>query len=157
MGVRTEFELLWDWNHERLPPSNCYVGLGTRFWIRDIKDSEFIPGFFTVGHQENWVTLYPYVGMEKCWHSRTACMDFFLSGRVGATAWTYQSCASLGGPVHYPAACPIGLVELGFTYENLITSVSFEAMTWARSAAVGGESQPPSQLYMTGVKIGLRY
>lgn len=155
-GARTEFELLWDLNRRNGPPLNCFAGIGTRFWIRDIKDAQFDTGLSLIGHQETWVTLYPYLGIEQKWRARN-CFEFFLSGRIGSTAWTYQSAASLGGPRLSPTACLTGQIEFGMYYEHLVTSVSFEAMTWGRSPTVNGDYQPSSQMYTTGVKVGLRY
>ncbi len=68
LGVRGEYEWLWDMSLPGCPPATLFAGVGTRFWIRDIKDGTVLStGDFFTGHQENWWTIYPYVGLEKRW------------------------------------------------------------------------------------------
>jgi hypothetical protein len=157
MGTRVEFELLWDVHINDCVTLNFFSGIGGRFWIRDIQDRQVTSDIWIDGHQEDWFTLYPYIGMERRWNY-DPCMDFFLSCRIGSTAWTYQSCSELGGPVLHPQACMTGQIEFGLQYqEHLVVSLYFDAMTWVHSGVVDDTFQPNSQLYTTGIKLGLSF
>jgi hypothetical protein len=87
LGMRGEYDLLIEpasWTRLRL-----LVGVGTRFWIRDLRDAVTPSGGEVFGYQEDWWTFYPYIGLETKepeepgWH-------FFGSARFGLTALTYQ-------------------------------------------------------------------
>ena len=157
LGARGEFDLIWDLNVNGRPVVSFFGGIGTRFWIRDIKDGwiEEIETYAT-GYQENWLTLYPYIGFEKKWQCRD-CNEIFCSGRIGATAYTYEFASLAGAPPLNPQPCMTGQVELGLRHEHFLISAYFEAMTWARSPAVRGMYQPSSQMYTTGLKLGLSF
>lgn len=156
VGVRTEFELLWDWN-TGCSTIQFFSGLGARFWVRDIQDEQLASGGWLSGYQDNWFTLYPYIGMERKWEI-DPCMDAFFSCRIGATAYTRESIPEFDGLVLNPQACMTGQVEFGLRYEeHLFFSVYFDAMTWARSPWVDGNYQPKTQMYTTGLKLGLSF
>ena len=156
LGGRAEFEILWDVCPQRWPEFDVFAGIGTRFWTRDVADGVIVNTTeIQDGFQETWVTLYPYVGMEKRWGH--CCDEVFVSGRLGATTFTYDNS-------DYPSAAPlfpepglIGKVELGLRHENFFTSVVFEAMSWGKSDEVDGRVQRTSWMTTTGLRMGLVY
>ena len=61
LGCRGEYDLLIEpasWTRLR-----AIIGVGTRFWIRDLKNAS-LPDGDVAGYQETWWTFYPYVGLE---------------------------------------------------------------------------------------------
>lgn len=62
LGCRGEYEYLCEptwW-----PEGTFFLGVGSRFWIRDIEAGFGVWGDFGEETQETWWTLYPYVGLE---------------------------------------------------------------------------------------------
>ena len=87
LGVRGEYDLLIEpacWSRVR-----AVVGVGTRFWIRDLHDAVTPSGDEVYGYQEDWWTFYPYIGLETK-ESDEPGWQFFASARFGLTPLTYQ-------------------------------------------------------------------
>ncbi len=157
LGFRTEYELLWDLNPAGWPTFNFFTGIGTRFWIRDILDGYIdTPGNYSIGFQETWWTLYPYVGLEKRWTNSTGC-ELFLTGRLGCTAFTQKTTTEEGVGTSHPNTDLTGQIEFGLRYDHLLASVYFEGMTWAESSSLDGVFKPCSQMFTTGLKLGLSF
>jgi hypothetical protein len=157
LGARGEFELIWDVKLDSCPTVSCFAGIGSRFWIRDAKDAALpAPYNFSVGRQENWWTIYPYLGLEKKWALGDRD-EIFLSGRAGATAWTYQYASTVGAPSLYPGPGVTSQMELGSRHGSLFLSAFFEVMTWGQSPADRGTSVPCAQTYTVGAKLGLSF
>ena len=157
LGFRTEYELLWDLNPAGWPTLNFFTGIGTRFWIRDIQDGYIVStGDYSVGFQETWWIFYPYVGMEKKWIARSGD-EFFITGRLGCTAFTQKDTSAEGIDSSHPIGDLTGQIEFGLRHEHLLLSVYFEGMAWAESASLDGLLQPRSQMFTTGLKLGLSF
>ena len=156
LGVRGEYEGVWDLNLHGWPPVTVFAGIGTRFWIRDLKDS-VIPatGQYASGYQEYWWTLYPYVGLEKRWPCNFG-EELYARGRVGCTAFTHQFVNLDTGTTLYPQADVIGQIEVGFRHDQLFIAAYFEAMTWNVSPIVRGDLQPLSQNVYHGAEAGTK-
>jgi hypothetical protein len=155
LGFRGEYELHWDASIPEWPSMTCFAGIGTRFWIRDLKDGQLSrTGEFASGYQETWWTLYPYLGLEKRW-PRGPDTTIFLSGRLGCTAYTSENVSMEGVPTLHPQPNVIGQVECGLQYLQFYFSAYFDAMSWQKSPVVEGVLQPASQMYTTGLKLGL--
>ena len=63
LGCRTEYDLLIEptwWTSYRF-----LLGVGTRFWFRNIHDAVTPSGNDVTGYQETWWTFYPYIGLES--------------------------------------------------------------------------------------------
>ncbi len=157
LGVRGEYEWVWDLNLHGCPPATVFAGIGTRFWIRDIKD-DWIPGpdSLSVGYQETWWTLYPYLGLEKRWPCNVG-EEIYARGRLGCTVFTYEFFGGHGGVPLYPRPDLTGQVEVGFRHDQLFIAAYFEAMTWNESPTVRNAFQPLSQMFTTGLKLGLSF
>ena len=87
LGGRGEYELLFGssiWREHVF-----FLGLGTRFWIRELPDDTLPDGTDVQGYQETWWTIYPYLGLEGT-HPLTERLSFFSMLRAGATPVTYQ-------------------------------------------------------------------
>jgi hypothetical protein len=157
LGCRAEYEWIWDLNFRGCPPASMFLGVGTRFWIRDIKDGTILPdNGYANGYQETWWTFYPYLGLEKRWVTGP-CEELFVSGRVGATAYTYEFASLAGAPTINPSPSVTGQVECGWRDGRLYIAAQFEAMTWNASPIDRGFQQPCLQMYTTGLKLGLTY
>ncbi len=157
LGVRAEYEWLWDMSLRGWPQTTLFAGLGTRFWIRDIKDGVVLStNDISVGHQENWWTIYPYLGFEKRWPCN-AGEEIYARGRIGCTAFTYQFLDIEEGTPLYPRPDVIGQIECGFRHDQVFIVACFEAMTWNASPTVRDWSQPRSQMFVTGLKLGLSF
>jgi hypothetical protein len=157
LGVRGEYEWLWDMNLRGWPSATVFAGVGTRFWLRDIRDGTVLSsGDFSVGHQETWWTFYPYVGLEKRWPCNVG-EEIYVRGRLGCTVFTYQFFGLDEGTPLYPRPDITGQVECGFRHDQLFIAVCFEAMTWNASPTVRNSFQPLSQMFTTGLKLGLSF
>jgi len=158
IGLRGEFEHLWNlcdgW------PA-IFVGIGTRLWVRDIRDGTTQAGVDEAPGQQTWWTIYPYLGLEKKW----LCDDgneIFLFGRLGCTVLTYEHSSWPDVPAFFPRPGITGQLECGVRHKQLSLSAYFEAMTWQDSQSehlhYGTSTDfyvwPASQMYTTGLKLG---
>ncbi|MEN6451753.1 MAG: hypothetical protein ABFC96_14780 [Thermoguttaceae bacterium] len=160
LGIRGEAEFLWPIEAVGQPPLEFFAGVGTRAWIRDIKDGTALDGSYFVGLQETWWTIYPYIGLEKRW-TLGDCFEPFVSGRLGGTAFTFEHDSLLNSPACYPTFDITGQIEAGFRRKSLIVSACFEGFAWGHSESVhsGGGMfyYPASQLTTLGLKVGFAF
>ncbi|MGQ9574143.1 MAG: hypothetical protein ACUVUC_02400 [Thermoguttaceae bacterium] len=150
LGLRGEYDLLIEpprWNHLSL-----LVGIGTRFWIRDLKDAYTIFGNPVIGYQETWWTIYPYLGLETRRHGREG-LELYGSGRIGLTPLSYER-VTLFDVTLYPKTGITGQAEAGIRGPRFFVAAFFEAMTWGQSALVRDTLQPESRMLTTGLKTG---
>jgi len=159
IGLRSEYEHLWnvydDW-------PTVFLGIGTRAWVRDIRDATSQSGVDVAPGQQTWWTIYPYVGLEKKW-LRPNGSELFFSGRLGATVLTYQRTQWPDDPAFYPRPGITGQVELGWRTPRFFVSGYFEAMSWQNSqdehlhngSTTDYYFSPAAQMYTTGLKVGL--
>jgi hypothetical protein len=158
IGVRGEYEHLWNL-YDQWPA--VFLGIGTRIWVRDIRDSTTDSGIQVQGEQQTWWTIYPYVGLEKKW-LRDNGSELFFSGRLGGTVLTFQRISWPDEPAYYPRPGITGQLECGWRSPRFFISAYFEAMTWQQSQTehlhYGTDtdyySWPASQMYTTGLKLG---
>jgi hypothetical protein len=132
-----------------------FVGIGSRFWIRDIQSGVSDGGYDVYGYQETWWTIYPYIGLEAK-RMMASGWELYSSGRVGMTAFTYDHAAILDEPL-WPKCGIMGSVELGLRGPHFSASAYFEAMTWRESAEADDAFQPNSQMYTIGGKIAYTF
>ncbi|MEN6451754.1 MAG: hypothetical protein ABFC96_14785 [Thermoguttaceae bacterium] len=170
IGARGEAEWVWDFDIRPAASTSLVAGLGTRIWIRDLRDGTIVGNRtdYAEGYQETWWTIYPYVGLEKKW-LLDGGEEVFLSARLGVTAVTYVMPSlvtiakdSDGNAIGYidpaplfPSANMTSQIELGLRYGPLIGSAFFESMTWQESAVARGLYQPDSRMMTIGLKLGL--
>jgi hypothetical protein len=146
LGCRGEYDLLFDpWTNS---PVRFFVGLGTRFWIRDLRDAVTPDGVDVMGYQETWWTFYPYVGIETKEPIEPG-MHFYCSARIGATPLTYQH-ASWFDTTVYPRCGLTGNVQVGARYSGFLLAAYLEVMTWTESAMVRYSFQPESSMLTVG-------
>jgi hypothetical protein len=131
---------------------SLFVGVGTRFWIRDLKDGITDLGNPSIGYQETWWTMYPYLGLEKK-RSLSGGPEFYYAGRIGCTAITYQH-ATWGDTALYPKAGLTGQLECGVRGRSAFISIFSEVLSWRQSDIVANMLQPNSQLFTIGLKTG---
>jgi hypothetical protein len=134
------------------PTVSIFVGVGTRFWIRDLKDGITDYGNPSYGYQEVWWTMYPFLGLEKK-RSLNSGLEFYYSGRVGCTAMTYQY-DTWGGVALYPRPGLMGQLEGGLRGQTAFISLFTEVMSWRQSDQVEGFFQPNSTMLTLGLKAG---
>jgi hypothetical protein len=158
LGLRGEYDLLiepagWPWLR--------YVcGIGTRFWIRDLRNGVTPSGATVIGYQETWWTVYPYLGLEVK-NSNEPGPEFFGSIRLGATPLTYQR-VTYFDTNSYPSCGITGQAEVGVRYERLSLSLCFEAMTWGKSGVIENAYeeftyQPASRMITIGGKVSYAF
>jgi hypothetical protein len=153
LGCRGEYDLLIEppsWSRARL-----LLGVGTRFWVRDLRDAVTPSDVLVMGYQETWWTFYPYFGLETK-DSEEAGLRFFGSVRVGVTPLTYQHATYFDTTV-YPKCGVTGQMELGVRYQRFTASTFLEAMTWGASAVVRDTYQPDSRMLTIGGKLGYTF
>ena len=162
LGVRGEYDLLIEpasWSRLR-----AFVGVGTRFWIRDLHDAVTPSGDPVTGYQEDWWTFYPYVGLETKEPDEPG-WNFFGSARFGLTPLTFQH---LSFPFPAPTRMPIapialypkcgvtGKAELGVRFQRLTVSAYLEGFTWAHRRGAR-PSQPESRMLTVGGQLGYTF
>jgi hypothetical protein len=153
LGIRAEYDLLIEpacWSRVR-----AVVGVGTRFWIRDLHDYVFPSGDEVYGYQEDWWTFYPYIGLETK-ESNEPGWEFFGSARFGLTPLTYQYASGFDTAI-YPRCGVTGKMELGVRFQKFSASAYIEAMTWGESAEVEGSFQPASRMLTFGGQLGYTF
>ena len=153
LGVRGEYDLLFD--PDWLPRWSFLLGIGTRFWIRDLKDDVTALGSPVEGYQETWWTIYPYLGLESR-RRPEAGFELFASGRIGFTPVTYER-ASLFEVTLYPKTGLTGQVEVGLRSRRVHLSGYFEGMSWGESPVVRDTLQPRSRMFTVGLKSGVSF
>jgi hypothetical protein len=153
LGVLGEYDLHYE--PDRWPTLSLFAGLGTRLWIRDIKDGITDFGNVTSGYQETWWTFYPYLGIEN---KRTlqSGIEFYGSARIGCTAFTYQY-ATWGDVALYPKVGLTGQAELGLRGPHAFISIYTETMAWGESDVVRDWRQPNSEFITLGMKAGFSF
>jgi hypothetical protein len=153
LGVRGEYDFLIepDW----LPKASLLLGVGTRFWFRDLRDGMTDSGTPVIGYQEMWWTFYPYLGVETR-RILDSGPEFFVSSRIGCTALTYEH-ATFFDAVLYPKTDLTGQVEAGVRGKHFFCSAISEVFTWRQSAIARGALQPASTLFTVGLKAGVSF
>jgi hypothetical protein len=96
------------------------------------------------------------VGLEKRWPVNCG-EEIYARGRLGCTLFTYEFAELNDGTPLYPQPDLTGQVEVGFRHDQLFIAAYFEAMTWNASPSVRGTAQPLSQMFTTGLKLGLSF
>ncbi len=150
LGILAEYDLHIE--PDCCPNLSFFAGVGTRFWIRDLKDGITDYGNPSYGYEEFWWTFYPYIGLEKK-RLLSDGWEFYYAGRIGCTAMTYQY-ETWGGVPLYPKAGLTGQLELGLRGRCLFISAFTEVFSWGRSDVVEGYLQPDSRLFTLGLKTG---
>jgi hypothetical protein len=153
LGALAEYDLHIE--PDSWPTLSLFVGIGTRFWIRDLKDGTSDYGSPVIGYQENWWTIYPYLGLEKK-RSPNGGFEFYYAGRIGVTAMTYQY-ATWGGVALYPKPGLTGQLECGIRGRCAFVSIFTEVLSWRESDVVEDMFQPNSQMFTIGLKTGFSF
>jgi hypothetical protein len=153
LGVRAEYDLLYepDWS----PAASFFVGVGSRFWFRDLPDDYTASGNLVWGYQETWWTIYPYLGVET---RRTLDdgFEFYISSRIGATVITYEH-VTWDDVTLYPKPGLTGQLDLGVRGRHLSLSGFFEGMAWGESPIQRGSLQPASRMLTAGLRGSLSF
>jgi len=153
LGFRGEFELMIepDWWSQ----ASLFLGVGTRFWFRDLKDGMTETGNPVMGYQEMWWTIYPYLGVETK-RNVLGGAELYASSRIGATPVTYEH-ATWGDAVLYPRCGLTGQVEAGLRGQHFFCAAISEVMTWRNSPVARDALQPNSMFVTVGLKAGIDY
>jgi hypothetical protein len=152
-GMRAEYDLLFepDWT----PQLSYFIGVGTRFWVRDILDGVSQSGYLITGYEEFWWTVYPYIGFEKR-RVPGRGTEFYWMGRVGCTPLNFERVSYFQVTLH-PKIGITGQFEAGVRGDNYFLSAFFEGTTWGESSIVDDTLQPKSQMTTIGLKAGLSF
>jgi hypothetical protein len=166
LGFRGEYEHLLE--PPAWPDFALMLGLGTRFWIRDIRGGFGDFGDWSDESQETWWTLYPYLGLEFKRDLNNG-LQLYTTARAGVTAVSYNYSNSYQLPV-YPKLGVVAGWELGLRGPHLSLASTVEVMTWSRSAdqsfstvgssgnlMLGAVDQPASTMLLLGGKLGWAY
>ena len=168
LGVRGEYEMV-------LAPSvwegrlAVLLGLGTRFWIRDLHDGSDDQGNLISGYQETWWTMYPYLGLET--HRQlTPDLDLYSESRIGVTALTYQFATTAWTSADpttldvlvterplWPKPGVFANVEIGLRGPYFFLAARAEVMSWAQSSVVQDSFQPNSVMFTAGGRLGFMF
>jgi hypothetical protein len=159
LGCRGEYDLLIE--PATLSNLRFVLGVGNRFWVRDLQDTA-TPDLFVSGYQEFWWTFYPYIGLETR-NTDQPGLQFLGSARVGFTPLNFQYATLTdpdyprAGSVVYPRCGFTAQAQLGVTYHRFSATAYVEWFTWGESAVVGDSYQPASQMLTIGAQIGYTF
>lgn len=153
IGARGEYD--WLYVPASWPNLNLLLGIGTRFWFRDLRDDVSPSGTEIVGYQETWWTIYPYLGAEVALELAPSC-EFYSSGRIGLTPVTYEHVTYNDVTLH-PKCGMTGSLEAGVRWPHLFLGLSTEVMSWGESGVARQTLQPASTLFTIGLKSGVRF
>jgi hypothetical protein len=152
LGCQGEYDLLYD------PPwwsqGTFLVGIGSRFWVRDIQSGVAQNSDYVYGYQETWWTFFPYVGLETKYPMHG--MELYSSSKLGVTPMAYNLPTINESPL-WPRAGLMAEVELGVRGPHLSLSADFETLGWSQSGVVDGCLQPSSRMYTVGGKLGYTF
>ncbi len=162
VGLRGEYEILFE--PTAWPQIRFMLGLGTRFWLRDLQDATTPDGTYVTGYEETWWTIYPYIGVETR-ESNEPGVHFYGLARVGATVFTYQYADSIdlnyyplySDTVLNPRCGVTAQLQLGVHFQKFSLVAFSEIMTWAESAEVRGSLQPASCMTTIGAQFGYTF
>jgi hypothetical protein len=152
LGLGGQYELLIEpdaW------PMTFFVGIGTRFWCRDLPTDYSESGYPVVGYLETWWTTYPYIGVE----TRRRTDDgwgFYASGRIGCTAVNFEH-VSYYDVTLYPKMGIMGDFEGGIRGQRVHLAAYFQAFNFNQSAVVWDTLQPTSTWLTVGLKAGFSF
>jgi hypothetical protein len=160
LGCRGEYELLFEpqwWAN-----SAFLLGIGSRFWVRDLQSGFDSQNNFVAGYQETWWTFYPYLGLET--KVSLGHTELYGCGHIGVTPFAYNKASDVDSPI-YPRAGIDAQAEAGLRRGRLSLAAYFEILTWGHSKTVtmGSESgivdimQPDSKMYTIGGKLAFTF
>ncbi len=166
LGLRGEYEMVlapaaWEGRFAFL------LGLGSRFWIRDLHDGSDNQGYQVVGYQETWWTMYPYLGLETHWRPGSD-LDFYSESRVGMTAMTYEFASTtpvVPDPANpfiaerplWPKVGVFANVEIGLRGPRFFIAGRAEVMSWGESSWGLYSYQPQSLMVTAGGRLGFTF
>ena len=108
LGCRGEYELLFQ--PKWWPEGTFLLGIGSRFWVRDIQSGFDSQHNFVEGYQETWWTFYPYLGLET--KVPVGHAELYGCGHIGVTPFAYNKASDVDSPV-YPRTGLDAQAELG--------------------------------------------
>ena len=156
LGLRGEYEMVlapaaWKGNAAFL------LGVGSRFWIRDLHDGTDNAGDPVWGYQEAWWTTYPFLGLETHYWL-TSRLDLYSETRAGMTAVTYEyATAGYSDRPLWPRPGVLFNAELGLRGERLYLAARAEVLSWEQSSEIQGTLQPHSVMYTVGARLGYMF
>jgi hypothetical protein len=154
LGLSGQYELVL------APPSwgnqgAVLVGLGTRFWIRDLHDGTSFSGYQVYGYDEIWWTMYPFIGLESSRPTGSG-WNVFSDVRCGPTCLTYQDVSINTRPL-WPKTGVYAQGEAGIKTDHFHIEAYCEFMDWEQSSVVEGSFQPRSTMYGLGARTGVTF
>jgi hypothetical protein len=154
LGLNGQYELV-------LSPPNwgdhtaVLVGVGSRFWIRDLHDGTSVSGYPYYGYDEIWWTMYPFLGLESSRPTGSG-WDMFSDFRCGPTCLTYQNVSINTRPL-WPKCGVYAQGEVGLRDQHFFVEGFAEFMNWGQSSEVEGSFQPKSTMYGLGARTGVTF
>jgi hypothetical protein len=154
LGLRGEYEMVLEpaaWEGKLA----LLMGLGSRFWIRDLHDGSDNQGNAVYGYQESWWTMYPFLGLET--HLQLgADLELYSQSRIGTTALTYQFVSINDRPL-WPRPGVLANTEVGLRGSRFFVATRAEVMTWSPSSVVQDSYQPNSVMWTVGGRLGFMF
>ena len=127
-----------------------YLGLGMRYWARDIEDRDDARGY-----REDWFTAYIHAGADVVAPLR-GDGRWYAGARFGYSLYNYESVDEFDVELN-PGRGPRVRVETGLDWESLKAAVFFEWVRFAKSDEEDGYFQPESTMAILGLNVGFRW
>ena len=134
------------------------VGVGTRFWFRDLHDAVTPSGNPVGGYREEWWTFYPYVGLETKEPDEPG-WSFFGSTRFGLTPLTYQhitDCVGGFDDTLYPRCGITAQAQFGVRYQRFWIGSYVEYANWASLISIEMPISPAPKYLPSAVSSAIR-
>jgi hypothetical protein len=154
-GFRLQYDFLWSLGPQT--GTSFLLGIGTRFWMRGLRDTTTADGQPVIGYDEMWCTVYPLLGIETR-QPLGLRAEWFASAALGWTGFTYERVKLFDADL-YPRMGPLAQAEIGLRGQQFSVSVFAEWMQWYTSGFSDNSLvfQPDSRLLLFGVSGGYRF
>jgi hypothetical protein len=142
-----------------------FVGLGIRFWSRDLHDSTTSSGTFASGYTEEWFTAYTRFGVRGE-ESVSEVSRLFAEGGVKLPFYNENQVYFNSGNSNpdftlHPGLQSSWFSEVGMTMYHFKVSVFYDSVRFTQSqnvnTSIGSVYQPISSGDLIGVKLGAAF
>lgn len=136
-----------------------FVGVGHRWWLRDIHDAQTADGGAASGYTEIWQTVYGRAGLRGKVVAATECAIVAEAG-VKYPFYTGNSIefAGSGRTTFHPGARWSAFAATGFSYRNVRLTMNYEGFRFSESPYKLVQNtnyrQPESSSDIFGVNLG---
>ena len=135
----------------------AYLGLGSRFWMRNIRHGTTESGETALGYTEYWTSFHGRLGVGADWPvapDTELFTDLVLRIPIFAHNTVDLGNFGAGSVTVEPDEQPAVTMRAGMRRQSLLVSVEYEALRFEASDPVRGLLQPRSEANLFSLIIG---